>query len=52
LGVLGKVTLLAGFTAPFSDTAPDSNHELNSAVVSELRQAPPASAGSVCSVSA
>ena len=48
----GKSTLLAGFTAPFSDTAPASNHVLNSTAVSEVAQVPPASDGSVCWVSA
>ena len=48
----GKFTLLAGFTAPFSDTVPDSNQLLNSAAVNWLPQLLLASLGTVICVNA
>src|SRR5262245_38077147 len=41
----GNWTLLAGFTAPLSETEPDSNQLLNSAGVREVAQLLPASVG-------
>src|SRR5215468_1333042 len=48
----GNSTLLAGFTAPLSDTAPDSNHPLNSAALNDVAQALPAFDGGTTCVSA
>ena len=48
--MLGNATLLAGNTASFSETAPDSNQELNSVAVIAVAQLLPASVGRVCCV--